>query len=42
MTLAALMAQEQRVRLAVLSACETLLPGTELPDEVRSLPTNLI
>jgi len=41
-TLATLMAQELRVRLAVLSACETLLPGTELPDEVISLPTGLI
>jgi hypothetical protein len=41
-TLATLMAQELRVRLAVLSACETLLPGTELPDEVVSLPTGLI
>jgi CHAT domain-containing protein len=36
------MAQELQVRLAVLSACETLLPGTELPDEVVSLPTGLI
>jgi len=41
-TLATLMAQEFRVRLTVLSACETLLPGTELPDEVVSLPTGLI
>lgn len=41
-TLATLMAQELQVRLAVLSACETLLPGTELPDEVVSLPTGLI
>lgn len=41
-TLATLMAQQLRVRLAVLSACETLLPGTELPDEVVSLPTGLI
>ncbi|MFD0268826.1 CHAT domain-containing protein [Streptomyces sp. NPDC127106] len=41
-TLSMLMAQEVRIRLAVLSACETLLPGTELPDEVVSLPTGLI
>lgn len=31
-----------RLRLAVLSACETLLPGTELPDEVIALPTGLL
>ena len=31
-----------RVRLAVLSACETALPGTELPDEVVALPTGLL
>ncbi|NEO85319.1 MAG: CHAT domain-containing protein [Spirulina sp. SIO3F2] len=30
------------VRLAILSACETGLPGTELPDEVVSLPTGLL
>src|SRR6185503_8601078 len=30
------------VRLAVLSACETALPGTELPDEVVALPTGLL
>ncbi|QKV74886.1 CHAT domain-containing protein [Amycolatopsis sp. Hca4] len=29
-------------RLAVLSACETALPGTELPDEVLGLPTGLL
>jgi CHAT domain-containing protein len=29
-------------RLAVLSACETALPGTDLPDEVISLPTGLL
>jgi len=29
-------------RLAVLSACETALPGAELPDEVVSLPTGLL
>jgi CHAT domain-containing protein/putative hemolysin len=32
----------QGVRLAVLSACETNIPGTELPDEVISLPTGLL
>ncbi|MFD7909347.1 CHAT domain-containing protein [Streptomyces sp. NPDC059752] len=41
-TLAMVMAQEVKIRLAVLSACETLLPGTELPDEVVSLPTGLL
>ncbi|EKU96552.1 hypothetical protein Lepto7375DRAFT_0014 [Leptolyngbya sp. PCC 7375] len=30
------------VRLAILSACETGLPGTKLPDEVVSLPTGLL
>jgi CHAT domain-containing protein len=30
------------VRLAVLSACETSIPGTELPDEVVSLPAGLV
>lgn len=29
-------------RLAVLSACETGIPGTELPDEVVSLPAGLL
>lgn len=31
-----------QVRLAVLSACETGLPGTDLPDEVVALPTGLL
>jgi CHAT domain-containing protein len=31
-----------RARLAVLSACETRLPGADLPDEVVSLPTGLV
>ena len=31
-----------KVRLAVLSACETAVPGTELPDEVLSLPSGLM
>lgn len=30
------------MRLALLSACETGLPGTQLPDEVVSLPTRLL
>jgi len=37
-----LMEMQLRVRLAVLSACETALPGTELPDEVIGLPTGLL
>ncbi|EEP70277.1 hypothetical protein MCAG_00604 [Micromonospora sp. ATCC 39149] len=31
-----------RMRLAVLSACETFLPGLDLPDEVISLPAGLV
>ncbi len=31
----------ENARLAVLSTCETGIPGTELPDEVISLPTGL-
>jgi len=31
-----------RLRLAVLSACETSMPGTDLPDEVVGLPTGLV
>jgi CHAT domain-containing protein len=30
------------IRIAILSACETGLPGTQLPDEVISLPTGLL
>ena len=41
-TLRELMDLELNVRLAVLSACETLLPGTALPDEVVALPTGLL
>jgi CHAT domain-containing protein len=37
-----LMEMRLSVRLAVLSACETALPGTELPDEVIGLPTGLL
>lgn len=32
----------QGLRLAILSACETGIPGTKLPDEVISLPTGLL
>jgi CHAT domain-containing protein len=41
-TLRRLMELQLRVRLAVLSACETAQPGTELPDEVVALPTGLL
>jgi CHAT domain len=41
-TLGRLMELDLRVRLAVLSACETALPGTDLPDEVVALPTGLL
>jgi len=41
-TLGRLMRLQLQVRLAVLSACETALPGTELPDEVVALPTGLL
>jgi CHAT domain-containing protein len=41
-TLRRLMELRLRVRLAVLSACETALPGTDLPDEVVALPTGLL
>lgn len=34
--------QLQGIRLAILSACETGIPGTDLPDEVISLPTGLL
>lgn len=37
-----LLALRLRLRLAVLSACETSVPGDELPDEVVSLPTGLL
>lgn len=32
----------QNLRLTILSACETGIPGTKLPDEVISLPTGLL
>jgi CHAT domain-containing protein len=37
-----ILALRSNLRLAVLSACETSMPGTELPDEVISLPTGLL
>jgi CHAT domain-containing protein len=37
-----LLVMRLRLRLAVLSACETLPPGTDLPDEVIALPTGLL
>jgi CHAT domain-containing protein len=42
LTLRRLFELRLRARLAVLSACETALPGTELPDEVIGLPTGLL
>jgi CHAT domain-containing protein len=41
-TLRRLLDMDLEVRLAVLSACETSLPGTDLPDEVLALPTGLL
>jgi CHAT domain-containing protein len=37
-----ILALSLRLRLAVLSACESSMPGTELPDEVVALPTGLL
>ena len=37
-----LSANLRRARLAVLSACETGIPGTELPDELVGLPGGLV
>ena len=42
LTVREFMGMDVRVRLALLSACETLVPGRELPDEVVALPTGLI
>jgi CHAT domain-containing protein len=41
-TLADLLNRHLKVRLATLSACETGLSGTTLPDEVVSLPSGLL
>ena len=37
-----LLALSLRVRRALLSACETAIPGTDLPDEVIALPTGML
>ena len=42
LTLEELMRERLYARLGVLSACETGIPGEELPDEVVSLPTGLL
>jgi CHAT domain-containing protein len=42
LSLADVLAQQLELRLTVLSACETGRLGTELPDEVVSLPTGLL
>lgn len=42
LTLRDLLILKLRARLVVLSACETGLPGAELPDEVVALPTGLL
>jgi len=42
LTLRDLLDLNLQLRLAILSACETGIPSTELPDEAVSLPTGLI
>ncbi|XVV05943.1 CHAT domain-containing protein [Actinosynnema sp. CA-248983] len=42
LTLARMLRLRLRLRLAVLSACETALPGADLPDEVVALSTGLL
>jgi tetratricopeptide (TPR) repeat protein len=42
LTLHDLIKQQLDARLAVLSACETAVPGIELPDEVVSLPSGFL
>lgn len=37
-----LLTMNLQARLAVLSACETSMPGTDLPDEALALPTGLL
>ncbi|MBP2328010.1 CHAT domain-containing protein [Kibdelosporangium banguiense] len=42
LTLRDLLGMDLRARLAVLSACETSMAGTDLPDEALGLPTGLL
>lgn len=42
LTLRDLLALKVTARLAVLSACETAMPGTDLPDEALGLPMGLL
>jgi hypothetical protein len=42
LTLRQIFAMNLQLRLAVLPACETSVPGTDLPDEVVALPTGLL
>jgi CHAT domain-containing protein len=42
LTLRELLALRGQARLAVLSACETGVPGMDLPDEVIGLPTGML
>jgi CHAT domain-containing protein len=42
LTVGELLRVRLRLRLAILSACETFVPGNELPDEVVGLPTALL
>jgi CHAT domain-containing protein/tetratricopeptide (TPR) repeat protein len=42
LTVGELLTVRLRLRLAILSACETFIPGSELPDEVVGLPTALL
>jgi tetratricopeptide (TPR) repeat protein len=42
LTLRDILGRRLRARVGVLSACETAIPGDELPDEVVALPTGLI
>ena len=42
LTLREILGRRLRARVGVLSACETAIPGEELPDEVVALPAGLI
>jgi CHAT domain-containing protein/tetratricopeptide (TPR) repeat protein len=42
LTVGELLTIRLHLRLAILSACETFVPGSELPDEVVGLPTALL